>query len=62
MMKVSGKEIERVGSQTGSAPEVGDQTVTSPDALREWAKCVEQDSQAETNEYLGESVTAHSGE
>ena len=32
------------------------------DELREWAKCIEQDSQAETLEYLGESVAKQSGE
>lgn len=55
-MELSRKEIEQVVSQAGSESEVGDQIFTSPDALREWAKCVEQDSQAETFEYLGESV------
>jgi hypothetical protein len=32
------------------------------DPLRKWADIVEQDSQAETFEYLGESVAKHSGE
>ncbi len=32
------------------------------DAVREWARCIEQDSQAETFEYLGESVAKQSGE
>jgi hypothetical protein len=62
VMELGGEPIKEKSDRTG-VEGIGDGSpIPRREALREWAKRVEQDSQAETFEYLGESVTKHSGE
>jgi hypothetical protein len=61
-MDLKGEPTRQSNTQTDSEGSAGKVAAPSRDALREWAKCIEQDSQAETFEYLGESVANQSGE
>jgi hypothetical protein len=62
-MDQKGEPKRQSSTQTDSEGADGREVVApSREALREWAKCIEQDSQAETFEYLGESVAEQSGE
>lgn len=61
-MDLKGEPTSQSSKQTDSEGSEGRVAAPSRAALREWAKCIEQDSQAETFEYLGESVANQSGE
>lgn len=61
-MERTGEPTKQCSEQTDREGFEGAPSVLSRDALREWARCIEQDSQAETFEYLGESVAKQSGE